>query len=467
MGILQKTANFLGISKFGKGIASAGRQLTGQVASDTENQLAVGAQNQRVLYALKNETDPIKKKHLQDFMQRQNFGDADVSTHGQRSFAGTEPTAASIDPGLSLSTKEVLGSAANTALNVTGLGSVGKGIKSFSLAKAAMPVAKSFARKLGENVALGTAFGTAQGLEKDRSASGVLGSAVAGAGTMAGLTLAGAGARAVRDFIGEKVPEWMMNKAVKPALNDLRKNVKYGTDTLGKELLDEGVKGGPKKLLQIADSRQSQYEHELESILNHPGLSQTKIDRQSIYPHLREIVSRKAKVPGGRNDILKLKELYNDLPESMTLAEANDIKRAIYKELRDPAYKLDVNLGTKAETLKMIAHGLKQGIEDAVPDAYGGIGVKELNKKLSIYGRLENSMVDQLARNMRNNGIGLTDAILASGGGPMPILALIRHLGKSVETHTAQALHKTSKIGTGILGKTIKAVGEKAILNAP
>lgn len=467
MGAIQKAANFLGIKKLGEGLASSGRYLTGEVSADNERQMAVGAQNQKVLYALKNETDPVKKQKLQDYMQRQNFGNADVAVHGQKSFSRADPTASTIDPGLNLTNRQVIGAAANTALNVTGLSRVGNAAKSFSLAKAAAPVAASFGKKLAQNVGMGAAFGAAQGLEKNRSNSGVVGSATAGALLGGGITAAGGAAGAIKDFVGNKVPEWMMNKAVKPALNDLRKNVKYGTDTLGKELLDEGVKGGPKKLLHIADSKQNQYEQELESILNHPGLSNVKIERQNIYPYLRDIVSRKMKLPGGKNDLLQLKEIYNDLPENMSLAEANDIKRAIYRELRDPGYKLDAKLSTKADTLKMIARGLKQGIEDAVPDAYGGIGVKELNKKLSIYGRLENSMVDQLARNMRNNGIGLTDAILAAGGGPTTALALIRHLGQSVQTHTAQGLHKVDKVGTGIAGRAVKGVAKRAILNAP
>ena len=433
MGLFQKTAKFIGIDKFGKGLASTGRVLTGGVSKDRQVQQEADASVQKLLYAARQEKDTQKKARLLALANAPGIASGTVQ-EGQ------------IDPGLNLTNREVLGSAANVILNVATPGA-------FKGSKAAV---------LGKNALLGAGFGTAQGLEKNRSAKGVVGSAVGGA--VIGTAVGGIGlfAKAAREFVGQKVPETIMNKAVKPALQDLKKNVKYGTNTLGKELLDEGVKGGPKKLLEIADNKMTSLENELQTILSSPSLKEVAIRRDKIYPYLRDIVAQKQKVPGGMGDIQRIKSLYNDLPEKMSLQQANEMKRAIYQELRDVSYKLDAKLTGKATALKQIARGLKTEIENEV----GGSVVQDINKKLSIYGRLENSMVDQLAREMRNNGIGLTDAILLAGG-DTGILALLRHVGQGVETNIAQGLSKVNKIGTGLVGRTIKSTLKRASLNAP
>lgn len=427
MGLTQ----FLGIDKFGKGLATAARVLTGQVSSDIENQNKVGEMNQKLLYAAKQEKDPVKRRRLLEVAQRN----------------GAIIAPEDIDPGLKLTNKEILGSAANVVLNVATPGAF-KGGKTAIVAK---------------NAALGGAYGAASGLEKNRGASGVVGSTVGGAVIGAGIGVVGLMAKAAKDFIGAKVPEWIMNKAVKPALQDLKKNVKYGTKTLGRELLDEGVKGGPKKLLQIADDKLTSLEDELQTVLTNPNLAEARISRQQIRPYLNDLITTKKGVPGLAGEAQKIEGVWKSMPEQMTLQEANQMKRRIYNELRDVSYKLDAKLGVKAAALKQIARGLKVEIENTV----GGTVVQDINRKLSIYGRLENAMVDQLAREMRNNGISLTDAILLAGGDTTSILAILRHVGQNAETHVAQGLSKVSKAGTGIVGRTIKGVTKRAVLNAP
>ena len=423
--------DFLGIKKFGQGIANTIRNATGEVDRDIEVQNQNNTNIQKLLYAARNEKDKEKKRRLLELAN---------------SF-GTNIAPEQIDPGLKLTNKEILGSAANVALNIVTPGA-------FKGGKAAI---------IGKNALLGGAFGAASGLEKNRNASGVVGSTLGGATIGAGIGAMGIAAKAAKDFIGVKTPEWIMNKAVKPALQDLKKNVKYGSNTLGKELLDEGVKGGPKKLLQIANDKTLSLEDELQSLLSSPSLSEAKISKQQIRPYLEDLIASKKGIPGLAGESQRIKGIWNSMPEEMTLLEANQMKRRIYNELRDVSYKLDAKLGTRAAALKQIARGLKTEIEKAV----GGTVVSDINRKLSIYGRLENSMVDQLARNIRNNGISLTDAILLAGGDTTSILAFLRHLGQGTETYVAQGLSKVSKIGTGVIGKTAKNVAKRAILNTP
>lgn len=445
MGLFPKAAEFLGIKKFGQGIATAARAVTGGIDQDIQAQQQADAMNQKILYAFKREQDPAKKQQLQALLQRQQNGNLDPSFHSQGQ--ATPITPASIDPGLSLTNKQLLGSAANVALNVAAPGAF-KGGATAVIAK---------------NAAVGGAYGFASGLEKNRNNEGILGSTVAGVSIGGALGVGGLMAKAAKDFVGTQVPTWMMNKAVKPALQDLKKNVKFGTKTLGQELLEEGVKGGPKKLLEIADEKLKTLEDDLQRVISDPNLADAQIRRDAVYPALRELIAHKKQVPGGSGDLIKIKNVYDELPEKMTLVEANEIKRAIYRELRDPSYKLDARLSTKSEALKALARGLKEQIENTV----GGTVVQDINRKLSIYGRLENSMVDQLAREMRNNGLSLTDAVLLAGGDTTSILALLRHVGQGVETNIAQGVGKVSKVGTGTVGKAVKGATRRAVLNAP
>lgn len=381
MGLIPKVAKFLGIDKFGQAAASAGRVISGHVDQDIHTQQQADSSVQKLLYAARQEKDKTKKTRL--LTMAKNL-EANVAPH-------------EIDPGLNLTNKEVLGSAANVVLNVATPGA-------FKGGKAAV---------VGKNAALGGAFGAASGLEKNRNVSGIVGSTTGGVITGAALGGAGLAVKAAKTFFTRSTPEWMMNHAVKPALNDLRKNVKYGTETLGKELLDEGVKGGPKKLLEIAEHKLTSLESDLQATLTNPNLAEATIARKQIQPYLKEAIAKKKGTPGLQSEAQRIREIYKSIPEKMSLSEANQMKRRIYDELRDPAYKLDAKLSTRGQALKSIARGLKTEIENAV----GGTVVKDINRKLSIYGRLENTVTDQMARSMRNNAFSLTDALLLVAGG--------------------------------------------------
>jgi len=442
MGILQKTGNFLGISKFGQGLATAGRVLTGEVDQDIQRQNQNTEQVGKIIYAAKQEQDPIRKRKLLQIAASM----------------GTGTSAAEIDPGLNLSNKEILGSAANVALNMATPGA-------FKGGKVAI---------IGKNAALGSAFGTASGLEKDRTVGGIVGSAVGGAVIGGAIGAAGIGLKALKDFTSITTPKWLMDKAVKPTLDEARKTIKYGQQSLGDELLKEGVRGGPQKLLQIADDRLSSLEDELQSIISHPSLSEARIGREKLTGHLKDLLEAKAGTPGLKGDVQRIKNIVDDIPEQMTLPEANQMKRRIYHELRDVAYKLDAKLSVKGATLKQIAKALKIEVENAV----GGTVVSDINKKLSLYGRLENRIVDQMARSMRNNSFGLTDAILTSGGiatlNPLGVLAGlgsagVKHAAGSTafRTAAAQGLSKLQNVGTGVIGKTVKGTIKRGALNLP
>ena len=456
MGILQKVGGFLGINKFGQGLAATGRVLSGEVNKDIQTQNQTSSDIQKLNYVARQETDPIKKQRL--LKMAQGFG--------------TGTSAEEIDPNLNLKPKEILGSAANVVLNITGLSKVGNATKGFKLAKAAVPTAQTALKTVAKSTAQGAAFGAASGLEKNRSASGIAGSTAGGAligGAIGGLSV---GAKVLKDFVTKTTPEWLMNNAVKPTLDEARKTIKYGNDTLGKELLEEGVHGKPEKLLQIANQKLGSLEDDLQNVLNNAHLGGATIERKNLTSFVRDIVTEQKKIPGSGGNVQRIKDVFKSIPEKMTLQQANEMKRAIYQELRSPAYKLDAKLSAKAGTLKAIAKGLKTEIENQV----GGSVVKDINRKLAMYGRLENRIVDQLARAMKNNGFGLTDAILASGGiasmNPLGMLASLggiglRHGGSALETGAAVGLNKLQNIGTGATAQAEKELLKRGVMNLP
>lgn len=430
MGAIQKIGEFLGVKKFADAMASTGRFLTGQVDKDINTQAESGSSLQKLTYILKNEKDPNKKAQLQKLIQS-HLDSGNVNPD-------------QIDKGLNLSNKEIIGSGANVVMNMFTPGAFKGGAGSV----------------IAKNAALGSGFGLGSGLEQNRDTSGIIGSTVGGGLIGAGIGVAGRVAKIAKDFVGTTAPEWMMNNAVRPALQEIKKNVKYGGETLGKQLLDEGVAGTPKKLMELSSHTIDKLEDELQSTL---ADSAGQIKREQIIPYVKDLVERKAGTPGMAGDVKRIQNIIESIPDSMTLKEANVMKRRIYKELDDVSYKLDAKLSTKASTLKDIAKGLKSEIENAVGDDT----VKEINRKLSIYGKLNESMVDKISREMRNNGISLTDAVLLAGGDTTSILALLRHIGQGLETYGAQGLKKVNNIGTGVAGKTTKELLRRGTLNLP
>lgn len=442
-GAINKLGGFLGIKKFGQGLATAGRVLSGATGRDIANQNKTTELVNKLLYAAKQEKNPDKRAQLLQMAQ---------------STASNNTSAMDIDPGLNLKNREILGSAANVGLNILTPSTLGK----------------TKLATLGKNTALGAGFGLASGLEKGRSASGVVGSTVGGA--LIG-TAIGAGSlalKAFKDFSTKTTPKWLMDKAIKPALDETRKNIKFGQKTLGQELLAEGVKGNPEKLLTIAEQKLTSLEDELQAVLNSPSLAEATITRKNLKNYLGDLITQKSGVPGLGGDVKRIEAIVNDIPEKMTLPQANAMKRRIYQELRDVSYKLDAKLSTKGAALKQIAKGLKTEIENTV----GGTVVNDINRKLSIYGRLEDRIVDQMARSMRNNSFGLTDAILTSGGlatlSPLGVLAGlgaagVKHAAGSTRFRTtaAQGLNKLQNVGTGKLGQAVSGAVKRAGLNLP
>ncbi len=441
--ILQKAAGFLDIEKAGQGIASSIRQLTGD-NNQSGNEEAAAAQQQ----------SDIMKKYAPGTTQRK-----DALSKFNKIYEGGIATQAEIDPGSALSNKEVLGSFGSLALNVAAPSVFKGGLKAVA----------------AKNAVVGSAFGATSAMSQKKDISGIIKSAIGGAVVGGAIPIAGKLASkvggSIKTKITQQLPESLMNHAIKPTLNELKKNIKTGSPTLGKELLQEGVAGSPEKLLKISDARLTSYENKLQSALKN---SKGTITRDSLRPYFKDTIEKLQMTPGSKDSVVKVEAILADVPNSMNLLTANKIKRNLYDRLRDVAYKLDPSLSDTAQTMKTLAKSLKIEIEkqSGNPD-----NIREINKRLSIYGRLEDRVVDILARDGRNKILSLTDTIGASAAlGTMNPLLLGAFLGKkaieseSVLTKTAVSLNKLNNLTVGKKTKTIskglKAVTKRALLNA-
>lgn len=362
--------------------------------------------------------------------------------------------------GKTATTKEILGSAIGTATAVGGFG-----LRAVKGGSALSRIGKASAQLGG----LGAISGGAGALQRNGSTSDIFRGAMIGGtiGAAVGGTLQ-AGGEVLRG-ISKNVPKSLYNTSIKPTLDENRRAIKYGGKTLGEELLDRGVAGSDKGLLRKSINNLELNEDKLQKILKNK--SDKFISRTEISSYLDDVIKTKNATPGLADDVESIKRVLNEFPESVSLEEANVIKRNLYNALRDVSFKLDPSLSTKKEAMKGLAKGIKSEIEKKV----GGETIKKLNQELSVYGRLYDRIVDKLARSQRNNLLGLGDfgaGILggaASGGIGVPgAIAAKKIIGSTaIKTGAGLTVKKISdlvnKLPTDVGGKISKTALLKLI----
>lgn len=258
--LLQKAAGFLGVEKFGQGFASAGRVLSG-AADQTGNEQAAALQQQ----------SDIMKRYAPGTPERQRAMEQFSNT-----YKGGIDTQAQIDPGTQLSNKEVLGSAALTALNVAsagGLSNAGKlGTVAAGINKVAAPLSE--VTKLGRvgNAALGgieagAAYGAAQGLNDNQDLTGIAkNAAISG---LAGGAISG-GVKSISE-IGKLVANRNVSSSIyDKAIGNTKKMVQSGRTGTG-QLLDEGVIGTKRGIMAREEKVINTVDSQIEKIIPKSG----------------------------------------------------------------------------------------------------------------------------------------------------------------------------------------------------
>lgn len=179
--------------------------------------------------------------------------------------------------------------------------------------------------------------------------------------------------------------------------------------------------------------------------------SKGKIGTLKIAPYLDELRNAYKNVPGEQASLDAIDTVMQDLfkRKSLTLIEANELKRNIYSTIAKSYGKGMLELPAKTESQKLIAAGLKREIEKVVPE------VKSLNEKQAVYIQVRKAIEKNLARTegkgIAGTGIGLYD-LLVGGIGTVggvatgnPLLGLGLVVAKKTGESTA-VLSATSKL---------------------
>ena len=324
------------------------------------------------------------------------------------------------------------------------------------LAPAAEGEGASVASKIFKGLARGSATGLGAGQFQEGGGNPVLDTALGAGGEALGPILEGVGNKA-RD---------VAPKIINSVLKTSDKNLKQGKN-IGKELLERGLYGSEESLLTKANAGLEKSEKRLQSLLENGVNSERTVDKKPVIDALEELRGFYDKIPGREGEVEAINSRIATLKTktNLTPAQANDLKRSIY-QLREKSYGKDI-VSIQADIEKSIARGLKQSIEDIVPES------KSLNKELNFYGGLKKQLKNNLAKGEKASvPISLKDLALSSGLGLAthnPLVGLFGLGAKALGstplggTLTANQLNKIGKLlqkGGGLqLGKYAVPIG--------
>lgn len=338
----------------------------------------------------------------------------------------------------------------------------GAGVASKILTKALLP---------------GAGVGLLQGLSRENATPASVAKSTAGGAATAGALEAGS---SVLGKLLEKstvdVPKRLMNSVFKEKVGSTKASLKGGS-TLGQEALSRGIQGkNAEQIYQDAVSKMGNIEDEISGAIN---TSKRIIPIADIKNTVKPLI-KKYSDAGDLSAVKSITDRITALEEqhgpSIPIQVAQEVKRTLYDELNG-SYGAMKN--AEKEGLKTIARSLKEGIASKVTSK----DINKLNKELSVYGRIKDSMLDKMTREERNNVIGLTDAIIGGGGlvsgAGIPAIGAIatkKLLGSTAgKTGIANILSKAGEnlpkggnpVLSNILGQAGAQVGSRAFSGLP
>lgn len=235
--IPEKILGFTGGDKLAKGLATARRTVTGEINQTGQEEGQIAQDQQKVIDAIHAQSDPIKKQHLIDFLKT-HFQDAVI------------PTQAEIDPGTTITNKEVVGDALQLATTVVGTGElpgVAKSvIKSPGIIEGAIQGAKTGAKT---GAIFGGASGVAQGLKNNESVENSLKEGVVGIGAggitggVVGGLLGGVAGGIKKRNLAKSILDAQEKTGLKPSLTETI-SARTKVDPKFKFVVDEAKKQG-------------------------------------------------------------------------------------------------------------------------------------------------------------------------------------------------------------------------------
>lgn len=330
-----------------------------------------------------------------------------------------------------VSTREAIGSAVETGVSVA--------LPLLKGAKTALGAAKQFGGLTGVG-----AFG--RGLEEGRpvgeSAERAILPAFTGVVLGAGFHFGG---RVINSLVKD-APERLYQSALKQSTMDLKREISERAPNLSRQLIEKGVFGGEDKILTQSITALNQLE---KKITNEVSKSTGSILTRDIMSSLDGIIRRYTNVLGksGSSAAQAIKKIIKGKGKSINIKEALKLKRDIYETLSNSAFNVDASLSQKAEALRVVATRLMKEIGRISPK------VGELTKQQQMWIRTAQALEGQMARSGRANIVGLTDAILAAGGGANPTVLLAGVGRKLLETTGAKT---TAAVALDRFGKLIE-----------
>lgn len=186
-------------------------------------------------------------------------------------------------------------------------------------------------------------------------------------------------------------------------------------------------------------------------------LSKSKgtVNTAKVAGYLADLRNSYAAIPGEKSSVKAIDDIASELYESfkvgqsMTVLEANQLKRNIYQVISKSYGKGMLELPAKTEAQKLVAAGLKREIEKVIPE------VKSLNQKQAVYLQIKNALDKTIARSegkgIAGTGVGLYDLLLGgigTGAGAIagsPLLGLGLVAGKKT-AESPLVLSSTAKL---------------------
>lgn len=262
---------------------------------------------------------------------------------------------------------------------------------------------------------------------------------------------AGAAVPAVIQGVGKvikagtgKVAEEIANRAFKEPTKKLTKAAISKGDELGGKVLKEGgIKGVTdegiyKSAIENMDKLENQLQDKLkgsDKVIKIDDLSESLLPRISQLEDAGEVTAA--------NTLKTRLSLWESrFKNGIPVQKANEIKRTLYDRV-NKSYGDKAAQGT--EDMKLAAKVLKESIRDSVE------GVDAINKKLSYYGRIKDSMLNKMASGGGLGGMAVDMGSVAAapytGGASLAIPVINRVVNTpGVQKTGAQMLDKTGKV---------------------
>ena len=214
----------------------------------------------------------------------------------------------------------------------------------------------------------------------------------------------GAVAKPVIGAVAKKIPERLMNTVFKEPLKATKAAIRKGF-TLGEEALNRGEIGGTEGIFKKAVGKVNELEDTLQNLLMD---SKEKVSMSTVRKTVQPMIDQ-LKDAGNFSvaDSItnRIDAIQKSVGKNIPVARANEIKRTIYDELRNAFGSQSSELN---EGLKTIARSMKEQIG-------GSEAISQINKDLSYYGRIADSMTSAMSKS-RNNIAEFSDILPVTGG---------------------------------------------------